>query len=83
MPIFYRWSVFVTSEGAKEADILKAIEVFPMKLYVCCEPDDIVIILEGLSVLTGVISVARAFCLILGLAYALNIGMSCKTDAHL
>ncbi|KAK0137928.1 hypothetical protein N1851_025852 [Merluccius polli] len=61
------------NRGAEVGDILEDIKVFPMKIYVCREPDNTGIILEGLPVLTGVSSVARACCLLLGLAYAVNL----------
>ncbi|KAM6920120.1 uncharacterized protein PEZ65_012164 [Lycodopsis pacificus] len=44
-----------------------------MRIYVCQQPDAVGIIINGTPVLTGLDSMSRACCLLLGLTYALNL----------
>ncbi|XP_073346576.1 uncharacterized protein [Pagrus major] len=44
-----------------------------MRIYVCHQPDAVGIIINGTPVLTGLDSMSRACCLLLGLTYALNL----------
>ncbi|KAA8587585.1 hypothetical protein FQN60_016447 [Etheostoma spectabile] len=44
-----------------------------MRIYVCHKPDAVGIVIDGTPVLTGVGTLSRACCLLLGLTYALNL----------
>ncbi|KAJ8007685.1 hypothetical protein DPEC_G00096730 [Dallia pectoralis] len=44
-----------------------------MSIYVCCEPDAVGIIIEGIPVLTNLGNLAKACCFLLVLTYALNL----------
>ncbi|XP_024116850.1 uncharacterized protein LOC112138529 [Oryzias melastigma] len=64
--------------GVAETDVHKTLEAASMMIYQCQEPDAVGIVIDGTPVLTGIASISRACCLLIGTIYALNLKYPAK-----